>query len=78
MKSIALKPNEVMTTPQACRELGITRQTMYAWLQRGQIKPWMKVGGGSSWLFVRREVDKLKENGSRRDNGQQLSKKGRT
>jgi len=55
-----IHPKEAMTTPQACEFLGITRQTLYSWLQQGKIKPWMKVGG-ASWLFIQSEVEKLKD-----------------
>ena len=54
-----IPPAEILTTPQACGLLGITRQTLYAWLERGRVRPWMKVGG-ASWLFLRGEVLKAK------------------
>ena len=50
---------EVLTTPQACGLLEITRQTLYAWLEQGRIKPWMR--GGGRWLFIRSEVLKAKD-----------------
>ena len=53
-----VNPKEVMTSPQVCEFLDITRQTLYSWLQQGKIKPWMKVGG-ASWLFILSEVEKL-------------------
>lgn len=59
MPNKMLNPNEVLTTPQACDLLGITRQTLYAWRKLGMIKPWMR--GGGSWLFVRSEVLKAKD-----------------
>lgn len=59
MEIRAAVPGELLTTPQACRLLNITRQTLYAWLQRGRLSPWMKVGG-ASWLFVRDEVKNLR------------------
>ena len=60
MKTGRLDPKEVLTTPQVCDLLEITRQTLYAWMERGRVKPWMKVGG-ASWLFVRSEVLKSKD-----------------
>jgi excisionase family DNA binding protein len=60
MKTRRLDPKEVLTTPQVCDLLEITRQTLYAWMERGRVKPWMKVGG-ASWLFVRSEVLKSKD-----------------
>lgn len=59
MKTQRLDPKDVLTTPQVCSLLEITRQTLYAWMERGRVKPWMKVGG-ASWLFVRSEVLKSK------------------
>lgn len=59
MRIRAVVPGELLTAPQACRLLKITRQTIYAWLQRGRFKPWMKVGG-ASWLFIRDEVENLR------------------
>jgi len=60
MKTQRLDPKEVLTTPQVCDLLEITRQTLYAWMERGRVKPWMKVGG-ASWLFLRGEVVKVKD-----------------
>lgn len=51
--------NAILTTPQACRLLKVTRQTLYAWMQSSRLKPWMKVGG-ASWLFAKKDVEKLK------------------
>jgi len=53
-----LDPNAVLTTPQACRMLGVTRQTLYLWIERKKITPWMMVGG-ASWLFQRKDVERL-------------------
>lgn len=54
-----LNPRDVLTTPQACHLLGITRQTLYLWIEKRKIKPWMMVGG-ASWLFKKEDVEKLK------------------
>jgi excisionase family DNA binding protein len=54
-----VNPTEVLTSPQVCDLLNITRQTLYAWLEQGKIKPWMR--GGGSWLFIRSEVLKAKD-----------------
>ena len=59
MPKKTLEPKDVLTTPQACRILGIARQTLYIWMDQGRIKPWMKVGG-ASWLFQRKDVERLK------------------
>lgn len=60
MKTQLIDPREILTTPQACELLDVTRQTLYNWMQRGRVKPWMKVGG-ASWLFLRGEVVKAKD-----------------
>lgn len=59
MTSKLVNPGEVLTTPQVCDLLDITRQTLYVWLERGKLKPWMR--GGGSWLFLRSEVLKAKD-----------------
>jgi len=59
MNSKPPKPSDVLTTPQVCRTLNITRQTLYNWLGNGILKPWMKVGG-ASWLFTKAHVVTLK------------------
>ena len=51
---------EVLTTPQACDLLKVTRQTLYSWMQQGRVKPWMKAGG-ASWLFIRDEIVQAKD-----------------
>lgn len=59
MATKSIDPSEVLTTPQVCDLLDITRQTLYAWLQQGKLKPWRR--GGGSWLFIRSEVVKAKD-----------------
>jgi len=59
MATNSVDPGEVLTTPQVCDLLGITRQTLYAWLQQGKLKPWMR--GGGAWLFIRSEILKAKD-----------------
>ncbi len=58
MKTRLIDPREILTTPQACELLSVTRQTLYHWMERGRLKPWMRAGGGS-WLFLRRELKGL-------------------
>lgn len=77
MKTQRLDPKEVLTTPQVCDLLEITRQTLYAWMERGRVKPWMKVGG-SSWLFIRDEVKHLGSTRYVRQNDSQNGHKGRS
>lgn len=64
----SISTSQVLTTPQACRLLKITRQTLYAWIQKKRIKPWMMVGG-ASWLFQRDEVERCKNLRYTRGNG---------
>ena len=59
MSARTISPEEVLTTPQVCDLLDITRQTLYSWMQQGKVKPWMKAGG-ASWLFIRSEVEQAK------------------
>jgi len=63
-----LDPKAVLTTNEACKLLGVTRQTLYLWMQKGKIKPWLMVAG-ASWLFERAEVEKLKPTRYQRVNG---------
>ena len=70
MKGKALRPSDLLTTPQACRFLDVTRQTLYLWMGKGKLKPWMRVGG-ASWLFERSEVQKLKGTKHERRNGRE-------
>lgn len=58
MKPKPPNPADIMTTPQVCRTLSITRQTLYNWLNNGKLKPWMKVGG-ASWLFTKVHIATL-------------------
>lgn len=77
MHTKAAIPDDLLTTPEACRLLRITRQTLYTWLQKGRIKPWMKVGGTSS-LFIRTEVEKLKATKYVRHNDNPSGHQGRS
>ena len=55
-----MKTNDILTTLEACRLLGVTRQTLYTWIEDKKIKPWRKLGGRSAWFFLRSEVKKAK------------------
>jgi len=59
MSARMISTEEVLTTPQVCGLLKITRQTLYTWMEQGRIKPWMKAGG-ASWLFIRDEIMQAK------------------
>ena len=62
-----MKLIDLLTTPETCKLLGITRQTLYAWIEQKKIKPWRKLGGRSAWFFLRSEVKKAKGKKFRRD-----------
>ncbi|MFC1678707.1 helix-turn-helix transcriptional regulator [Elusimicrobiota bacterium] len=53
-----MKPEDILTTHETCRMLGITRQTLYVWIEQGKIKPWRKLGGRAAWFFLRKEAQK--------------------
>jgi len=49
--------SELMTVPQAAKELGKTKMTLYRWIDQGKVRT-DKIGG---ILFIRRaEVERLK------------------
>jgi excisionase family DNA binding protein len=45
---------------ETCQFLGITRQTLYSWIQQKKIKPWRKMGGRTAWFFFKKDVVKAK------------------
>ena len=53
-----MDPNDLLNTRQTCELLGISRQTLYAWIEQGKIKPWRKLGGREAWFFLRQEAAK--------------------
>ena len=53
-----MKLDDLLTTRETCDILDVTRQTLYAWIELGKIKPWRKLGGRSAWFFLRKEVRK--------------------
>ena len=55
-----MKLDDLLTTQETCELLGITRQSLYAWIENGKIKPWRKLGGRCAWFFLRKEVKKVK------------------
>lgn len=74
MPTKTINPKDILTTPQACRILGVARQTLYIWMEQGRIKPWMKVGG-ASWLFRKEDIEKLKPTRYQRVNGHKYPSK---
>ena len=64
-----MRPEDLVTTQEACRLLGITRPTLYTWIELGKLKPWGKLGGHSAWFFLRRDLNKVKVQKYARANG---------
>lgn len=60
-----MKPEDIVSTQEACRLLDITRPTLYAWIELGKVKPWGQIGGHAAWFFLRREVLRVKEKGGK-------------
>ena len=53
-----IAPEDILTTSEVCSLLGVTRQTLYLWMQNGKISPWKKTGEGSTWLFLRKDAQR--------------------
>ncbi|MFA5976517.1 MAG: helix-turn-helix domain-containing protein [Elusimicrobiota bacterium] len=51
-----------MDRTEACRMLGISRQTLIAWIQKGKLKVWKRVGHGTNaaLLFDRTHLETLR------------------
>ena len=50
-----------MDRTEACRTLGISRQTLLSWIRKGKLRIWKRVGHGSNaaLLFERRDIEEL-------------------
>lgn len=57
---IAVSPDDVLSTSEVCALAEITRQTLYAWIEQGKIKPWRATRNGATKLFLRSDAEKLK------------------
>lgn len=57
-----MSPDQILDRTEACRELGISRQTLLTWISRGKLKVWKRVGHGSNaaLLFERKHIDALR------------------
>jgi len=57
-----MNPDLILDRAEACRELGISRQTLITWIRRGKLKVWKRVGNGANaaLLFERRHVQTIK------------------
>lgn len=58
-----MRPEDIVSTQEACQMLEITRPTLYSWIEQGKLKSWGKLGGHEAWFFLRSEV--LKARGKR-------------
>ena len=56
-----MQPDEILDRTDACRILGISRQTLLAWIRKGKLKVWKRVGHGSNsaLLFQKSDIDAL-------------------
>jgi excisionase family DNA binding protein len=57
-----MNPSEILDRTEACQALGISRQTLVSWIQKGKIHVWKRVGHGSNaaLLFDRQEVEEIR------------------
>ena len=55
-----MKPEDLVSTQEACKLLDITRPTLYSWMEQGKIKAWGQIGGHSAWFFLRKEILKAR------------------
>ncbi|MHB2025090.1 MAG: helix-turn-helix domain-containing protein [Elusimicrobiota bacterium] len=58
-----MRPQDIVSTQQACRLLGITQPTLYSWIKQKKVKPWGKLGAHEAWYFLRKEVLKVRGRG---------------
>jgi len=56
-----MSPEEILDRTDACRTLKISRQTLMAWIRKGKLKVWKRVGHGSNaaLLFDRNHIEAL-------------------
>ena len=57
-----MSPEEILDRTDACRQLGISRQTLLSWIRKGKLKVWKRVGHGSNsaLLFHRDDIAALR------------------
>ena len=54
-----ISPDQILDRTEACRALGISRQTLISWIRKGKLKVWKRVGHGSNAavLFERKDIE---------------------
>lgn len=57
-----MTPDRLVDRNDACQILGISRQTLTAWIHKGKLKVWKRVGHGSNapLLFDRKHIESIK------------------
>jgi predicted DNA-binding protein (UPF0251 family) len=58
-----MSPEEILDRTDACRTLGISRQTLLSWIRKGKLKVWKRVGHGSNaaLLFHKNDIEVLRQ-----------------
>ena len=56
-----MNPKSILDRTEACRALGISRQTLISWIHKGKLKVWKRVGHGTNaaLLFERKTIEAL-------------------
>jgi len=56
-----VNPDQILDRTEACRRLGVSRQTLLSWIRKGKLKIWKRVGHGSNaaLLFERKAIESL-------------------
>jgi predicted site-specific integrase-resolvase len=56
-----VNPEQILDRTEACRRLGISRQTLLSWIRKGKLRIWKRVGHGSNaaLLFERRHIEAI-------------------
>jgi excisionase family DNA binding protein len=56
-----MSPDQILDRTEACRALGISRQTLISWIHKGKLTVWKRVGLGSNaaLLFERKDIEAI-------------------
>lgn len=73
VKIPVMRPEDIVSTQEACRLLDISRPTLYVWIEQGKVKPWGQLGGHEAWYFLRKDVLKVKEQGRKYERSRALA-----